>query len=193
MSGIVESHDKEYVLAWVRARMAPATVDGLSEAQDSEDSSAAADPASEPSGNGCDHHGENAMDDDEGKAREALAAGRTDEAIAHTLLDMRDTLHHMWWSTAQLNHSFNTWMRALADREGRAVTLIHRDSADPRTWHAQWNAGTSGGSKSWMGEGKEDAMRWAAELPAGVRLILDPDTNKWMPWEDADRYVERPF
>ncbi len=133
------------------------------------------------------------MSDEEAKARDALAAGRADEAIAYALLDVKSTLHDLWWATAKRNIQTNTWMRALAQKEGRAVTLLRRTGTRPDMWRGEWHAGSTGGMKAYEAADKDAVLRWAADLPAGVRLILDPDTNEWVPWEDMDveAYVSR--
>jgi hypothetical protein len=132
------------------------------------------------------------MSDDEAKARE-LAETNPAQALVYALLDIKSALHSLRQTAAFANIHQNTWMRTIAQQEGRAVTLIRRTGTRAYMWRGEWHAGSTGGMKTHESADKENVLRWAANLPAGVRLILDPDTNDWVPWEDmeAEAYVTR--
>ncbi|MGW5360647.1 hypothetical protein [Actinopolymorpha pittospori] len=118
-------------------------------------------------------------DDDEEKAREALAAGKVDVAIAHSLLRQAEVLNGLRWAVTRVWHQINTATRTLAEQDTRGVVFVRRGPTAGR-WQGVWQCVSS--KKGTDVPTREDALRWAAELPAGLRLFQNPQTDEWETW-----------
>lgn len=87
------------------------------------------------------------------------------EQVGNTLAILVRLVHHATDIVATNNTS--------------GVVLV-RIMPGSQTWQATWRCG--GHESSTMHAKRWDALKWAADLPAGVRLISNPETNDWEPW-----------
>ncbi|GAA5033021.1 hypothetical protein [Actinopolymorpha pittospori] len=123
------------------------------------------------------------MSDDEAKAREALAAGRIDEAQVYATLHqaaVQQGIHQRLYTVLVLS---KRTMVAAEAASPRGIILIQRSGVEPEeadVWTAVLNDRDAGVSN--MSGPKAVVLEWARSRPADICMIRDPETGDWSQW-----------
>ena len=120
------------------------------------------------------------MSDDESKAREALEAGRPDEAQAYATLHQASVLQGIHQRLYTLLVISKRTMMAEEASSPNGIIQIHRSHTEPEP-HDIWEASlrSRGNDPSSIKGSKDTVLQWAKSRPADVRLIQDPETGDW--------------
>ena len=127
-----------------------------------------------PSTFGDDH--QHKMTENETKVHEALEAGKVQEAQVYATLHQAEMVGTVREGIALLFRTVHHATEVFAESNTKGVTLV-REMPHAPLWKATWRCG--GRTSSAERPNRWEALQWAAEQPAGVRLILNPETNDW--------------
>ena len=129
------------------------------------------------------------MSDDEAKAREALQAGRIDEAQVYATLHqaaVMEGIHQRLYTVLMLS---KRTMVAAEAASPRGIILIERSGTEPEEadiWNAVFNHRDAGLSNT--SGPKTAVLAWARSRPADICMIRDPKTGDWSQWlPDSER------
>ena len=127
------------------------------------------------------------MSDDESKAREALEAGRLDEAQAYATLHQASVLQGIHQRLYTLLMISKRTMMAAESGTPDGIILIHpshNEAESDDIWEGLLR--NRGSGPSCITGDKDTVLAWAQSRPADVRLIQDPKTGEWSQWPPID-------